>query len=382
MSKLNTVPDRPSTHEGAPAKRISPMAALRRSVCSALLWEKEFYEDGDAIADRILTLSEKVPLPDLAALALEVRTSHNLRHVPLLLLVAMARQGSGRSIVRHAIADTIRRVDEMGELLAIYAKVEGRGTDEIKPILPAQVKKGLAAAFCQFDAYQLGKYNRKGAFSLKDLILLTHPRPANSKQAELWKAVLDGTLKAPDTWEVGLSGGADKRETFTRLITEGRLGYLALLRNLRGMVEAGVDLDLIRTAIKARKGADKVLPFRFVAAARACPQLEPEIDKALVASIQEGAQLPGKTLVLADVSGSMTDRLSEKSDLTRLDAAACLASMVNADGIRVFTFSNALVEIPARRGMAAWTRSRTLSPTTVRTLGTQSPQSTGYLTTG
>ena len=353
MSKLNTAP-KPTvfTHEGAPAKRINPIAQLRRSVCSAMLWEKEFYEDGEDIAARVLRLANEVPLDDLAALAYEVRTVHKLRHMPLLLLAALAGRGSGNPTVRETIAKTIGRADEMGELLAVYCRVNDIKPDAIKPALPAQVKKGLATAFRKFDAYQLAKYNRKVVFALRDIIRLTHPKPESPEQAALWKSVLDDTLEAPDTWEVGLSGGGDKRETFTRLLSEGRLGYLALLRNLRNMTSAGVNDGLIREAILARKGARNVLPFQFVAAAKACPRMEPELDRAMIAAVEDSLPLEDRTVVLVDVSDSMNDPLSSKSDLTRMDAAATLASIVNAASLRVFTFSNDLVEIPPRKGMS------------------------------
>jgi predicted metal-dependent peptidase len=68
-------------------------------------------------------------------------------------------------------------------------------------------------------------------------------------------------------------------------------------------------------------------------------------------SLDELPPLPGRTVVLVDVSGSMTDTLSAKSDLTRMDAAATLASIVPGD-VRVFTFSSALVECPPYKGMA------------------------------
>jgi len=75
--------------------------------------------------------------------------------------------------------------------------------------------------------------------------------------------------------------------------------------------------------------------------------------------------LPGKTIVLVDVSISMNEKLSAKSELTRLDAAAALAAIVYGD-VRMFSFSAGnikyagdewngspvLVEVPPRRGMA------------------------------
>lgn len=330
------------THEGAPAARMTPEQALRRSVMSCLLWEREFYEDGLDIAERITRLASEVPAEVLAALAIEARSSFNLRHVPLLLTVALAKRGG--PIVGETIERVIQRADELTELLAIY----WRGG---KRPLSKQMKVGLARAFRKFDAYALAKYDRANAVRLRDVLFLTHAKPKDDEQAALWKALAANELIAPDTWEVALSGGADKRETFERLIREGQLGSLALLRNLRNMIEAGCDTGLVRDAIIARKGAHRVLPFRYIAAARAAPQFEPAIDQALSEAIGAMEVLPGKTAVLVDVSGSMNARLSARSDMTRMDAAAALASIIPGD-VRVFTFSHHVVEVPPRRGMA------------------------------
>jgi len=336
------------THEGGPAfGHLKPLDQLRRSVLSCLLWEGEFYEDGIAIADRITETAKEVDPLELSALAFEARTQFNLRHVPLLLLCALAEKRAALPhVVTEAVASTVQRADELTELLAVYWR-NGK-----KP-LPAGFKKGLAKAFARFDAYQLGKYNRDGAIKLRDVLFLTHAKPKDEEQAALWKKLVEGTLESPDTWEVGLSAGLDKKETFERLMAEGNLGYLALLRNLRNMEQAGCDLGKVRDAILARRnGAQRVLPFRYIAAARACPQLEPAIDVALHDAIAELPVLRGTTVVLVDVSGSMECALSGKSDLSRMDAAAALASIVSGETLRVFSFSSGLAEVPPRRGMA------------------------------
>lgn len=330
------------TYEGAPAKPMTAEQALRRSVLSCLLWEREAYEEGEEIAARILRLAAQAPRETVAALAVEARERFHLRHVPLLLLRALIQRGGPG--VADAIAATIQRADEMAELVALYWR-DGR-----KP-LSAQMKKGLARAFGKFDAYQLAKYDRDGPVRLRDVLFLAHPRPETPEREVLYRQVAERALPTPDTWEVALSGGADKKAAWERLIAEGRLGYLALLRNLRGMTEAGVDVALVREAILARRGAGRVLPFRYVAAARACPQMEPWLDQALCEAVDEGPRLPGRTVVLVDVSGSMDERLSARSDLRRVDAAATLASVIHGD-VRVFTFSDRIVEVPPRRGMA------------------------------
>jgi 60 kDa SS-A/Ro ribonucleoprotein len=336
------------TSEGAPACRISPEQELRRTALTCLLWEDAFYEDGESIADRIESLCGQVSPEKIAALAIECRKSHHLRHVPLLLLSALVARGKGR-LVSDAIATVISRPDEITELVAIYWRKHRRP-------LSNQMKKGLARAFQKFDEYSLAKYasnNSTQPIKLRDVLFLVHAKPKDSAQAETWKSLIDGMLRPADTWEVSLSAGCNKRETFERLLREGSLGYLAVLRNLRNMDEAGVDRDLIRTAILARRGgANKVLPFRFVAAARAAPSWESTLDIAMLAGMTDLPRLSGRTICLVDVSGSMDCHLSARSDLTRLDAAATLAASLHCEDLRVFTFSNAVVEVPPRRGMA------------------------------
>jgi hypothetical protein len=340
------------THEGAPAAPINAEQALRRSVMSCLLWESEFYEDGEDIAARIVRLAGTLPASKVSALAIEARERGNLRHVPLLLLSALAKIGKGDKIVADTIERVIQRADELSELLAVHAKANGVKPGEVKKKIPAQMKKGLARAFTKFNEYALGKYDRDGAVRLRDVLFMVHAKPKDHEQAALWKRLVANELTVPDTWEVQISGGADKKETFERLIREGKLGYLALLRNLRNMAEAGCDPDLVKLAIVARKGgAQRVLPFRYIAAARAAPQFEPAIDQALCEAIGELPILPGKTAILIDVSGSMDERLSAKSDMKRIDAAAGLGAIWPGD-VRMFTFSQKVVEVPPRRGMA------------------------------
>lgn len=348
MARLNTAAIAPDvrTHGGALAfPHMTPIQALRRSVLSCLLWEREAYESGEQIADRIKKLADQVSDEDLASLAVETRQVHNLRHVPLLLLVALVRKGG--PLVAPTIAATLQRADELGELLSLYW-----ADPRNKHMIPRQMRKGLQGAVRKFNEYGLAKYDRDDKVKLRDVLRLARPKPTSDFQRELWGRAVKRELATPDTWEVALSGGADKKETFERLLTEGNLGYLALLRNLRNMYQAGVDPELVKAAILARRnGAERVFPFRYVAAARAASAYEPWLDDALLASIGESTRWEGRTLVLVDVSGSMNRILSAKSDLTRIDAACALASLIPGDVIS-YTFSSQVKEVEAPRGMA------------------------------
>src|SRR6185503_14095226 len=98
---------------------------------------------------------------------------------------------------------------------------------------------------------------------------------------------------------------------------EDKLGALALLRNLRNMQTAGVDNTLIKQALEKTK-VERVLPFRFIAAARYNPTLEPQLEDAMFRCLREQEKLGGKTILLIDVSGSMDAALSEKSQMNRM----------------------------------------------------------------
>jgi len=336
----------PKTHEGAPAKIISNDQALRRSVMSCMLWEDTFYEDGQSIAERIANLVPNVLPEKVAAMAITARQDMNLRHCPLWIVKAMAQTNTHKPLVKDTLAAIIQRPDELTEFLSLYWK-------DGKTPISAQVKKGLAKAFTKFDAYQLAKYNRDGAVKLRDVLFLCHPKPKDKEQQAVWDQLVNGTLPAPDTWEVGLSSGADKLATWTRLIKENKLGALALLRNLRNMEGVGVEQKLIVDALSTMK-VDRVLPFRFIAAERYAPHLAEYIEMAFLRSIKDKPKIPGLTVLLIDVSGSMDASLSQKSEMTRWHAACGLAILCRelCEQVKIFDFAGDTKPVPNRRGFA------------------------------
>jgi len=336
---------RAKTHEGAVAQKVNSRLELRRTVLTCLLWEDTFYEKGSKIAERIADLAAKNKAEDVAALAREARDKMQLRHVPLFLVRELARRKGAGTLVAETLDRVIQRADELGEFVTLYWNPR-------KQPLSAGVKRGLAKAFTKFDAYQLAKYNRDGVVKLRDVLFLSHAKPINAEQAALWKRLVENTLEPPDTWEVALSAGKDKRETWERLLREEKLGGMAVLRNLRLMLASGVDPKVI--AARLERGIARALPFRFVTAARYAPKLEDAIEKAMLKGIAGFGKLPGSTGLLVDVSGSMDSQLAQKGETKRMDAAAGLAILLRevAADFEAATFSEKCVTIPPRRGFA------------------------------
>jgi 60 kDa SS-A/Ro ribonucleoprotein len=311
------------THGGAVVRKLTPAQELQRTVLSCLLWEDTFYESGESAATRIKKLVPLVDPKAVAALAIQARTEMKLRHVPLLLVSEMCRYAEHRKAVRETLSRVIQRADELAEFLAIYWD----GKTRSKRKLAKAAFKGLEDAFPKFSEYDFAKYKGDDKeIKLSDVIRLVRPKPINTDQAALWGRVRRNQLKTPDTWEVGISAAKDKKAEWTRLLTEGKLGALALIRNLRNMTEAEVESSLIRQALRDMK-TERVLPFRFVAAMKHAPKFTSELDAAMLRCLQGLPKLTGHTIIVVDVSGSMGSLISSKSELNRLDSAATLAAM-------------------------------------------------------
>lgn len=305
--------------------RQTTEAQLRRLVMAHLLWENDFYQDGVSTVNEIERLVPQVDPYMVAQIAYEARHVQKLRHTPLKIAVEMSKAGGRhRALLGSLLPTIITRPDQLGEFLALYWQQSGKHGKPKAP-LASQVKKGLAAAFENFDAYQLAKYaHGSDAIKLRDVLFLVHARPETAGREELYKQLAEDTLPTPDTWEVELSRWGNNRDSWMRLITENRLGALAYLRNLRNMATAGVNgADII----KGMRDLNPrwLLPVNFLAAREATPQFEGAIQDLMLRSLANTEKLPGMTDFVVDVSGSMRSMLSGVSQFNRLQIAAMMA---------------------------------------------------------
>lgn len=273
---------------------------------------------------------------------------------------------------------TVFRPDDMSEIIACFSSMN-------KTAATNSMKRGFSAAIEKMDAYSLLKY--KGA--LIDVINLVHPNPKNStatvehegKIVSVIDAIIKGLPVSADTWEVAQSeagqevakavkeGKIDekeaekilkeaKAENWDGLLEEGKLGILAALRNIRNILKSDVKKDtilklsaLLSDADAIRKG--KIMPYQIDLAQEVVNSEFSSADsRTLVNALLKGYEsavpnlaemLPGRNLVMVDMSGSMTTGVLDSSRKTRynsscMDKAALIAATVakatNADIIR------------------------------------------------
>ena len=343
-----------TNHEGANAYRMSAEMELYSAVVTTMLADLN-YENADERVQRIADLVAKVDPIFVAQLAVYARTCMNMRSVPMLLLVELARVHKGDNLVARAVAKTISRADEISELLACY---QLRNPQEgIKKLakLSHQLQAGLQEAFNKFDEYQFAKYDRSSqVVRLRDALFLVHPKAKDPEQQAIFDKIASQTLETPYTWETELSAlgqqhfeSEEAKEAaiaakWEELIASGKLGYMALLRNLRNIAQSGVSSTHINAVCARLKDPQAVLkskqlPFRFLSAYREMTQVQSPYTAHILDSLEEavvisalninGFSANDKVLLACDVSGSMRRPISLRSSVENYDIGLMLAML-------------------------------------------------------
>lgn len=335
MSKFNLgilKTNKTTNNEGAIAYRMNDKEKLVTQVLTSLFNESKFY--GDNSRD-ILNTTRNVLKSDgrfVANLCIYARNEVHLRTISHVLVSELAKSIEGKEFVRKALNRIVERPDDMTEVLAYYIHTYG------KPV-PNSVKRGLADSFGKFDEYQLAKYNRDNAIKLKDILCLVHPKAKDEKQNDLWKRLLEDRLETPVTWETELSSKGNTKEVWEDLIDGNKLGYMAMMRNLRNIIKSGAsNVNKVYEYLtdESRVLKNKQLPFRYYNAYKALQnegvgtsKIYDALETAMKTSTKNIRRLGGKTLLSADVSGSMNSPVSAKSELTCAEIAVLMLSIAN-----------------------------------------------------
>ncbi|MED1623924.1 TROVE domain-containing protein [Bacillus pseudomycoides] len=256
------------TKEGGTAYKMYDKDKLVTMVLTSFFNEPKFYGDN---SEELVTIAKQIMDRDpkfVASLAVYAREVFYMRSVTHVLAVELANHPEGRKYARQTVSRIAQRPDDVTEIMAYQLGVYGR-----KNPIPNSLKKGLADAFSTFDEYQLAKYNRTGKdVTLKDVFRLVSPSAKKgTERYELYKRLLENTLQVPYTWETQLSQKGNKKEVWEELIDSGKVGYMALLRNLRNIVNSGAsNIDTVYNILRdpERVKKSKQLPFRFFSAYR------------------------------------------------------------------------------------------------------------------
>ena len=350
--------DSSKNHEGADAFAMTPEMELYTAVVTSSLSDLN-YEKSDERTDRIARLVGKVSPEFVAKLAVYARTEMHLRSIPLLLLVELAKVHNGDDLVSRAVEKTVLRADEIMELLMCY-QWRNASDGSVKKLnkLSRQIQNGLGRAFNRFDEYQFAKYDRdKLAVTLRDALFLVHPKAKDESQQALFDKIVNRQLEVPYTWETELSAlGQEQfdsdesradafRLKWEELVNSGKLGYMALMRNLRNMVQANISADAIKAVTEILSDAGQVakskqLPFRYLSAYREIERVNSVYVNAIMTALEtavkhsasniEGFGWNTRVLLASDVSGSMMMPVSRNSTVQCYDIGLLLSMLLKS----------------------------------------------------
>lgn len=332
MSKFNTTnTNRTLNKSGHIAYSMDDKTKLMTQVLTSFFNERKFYGDN---SEEIKQTIRRVISKDagfVSNLAVFARREFNMRSVSHVLAAFLAHEIEGKPYARKTIKGICLRGDDVTELMSCYLSLFG------KPI-PNSLRKGINDVLQGFDEYTFAKYkgNRKSV-KMRDLLCLCRPAPQNNEQSDLWKRVLEDKLKIPFTWETELSKNGNNAKTWEKLIDSGKVGYMALLRNLRNIIiskpkNADKVFDIIQNPKYVK--TSKQLPFRFLSAYKelidiADSEIFDCLENAIEASIENMPKFDGTTVIAVDISDSMGDTISKKSNIRCYEIAMLLGLIAN-----------------------------------------------------
>ena len=361
------------------------------SMLNTIKLEPQFYRSENQTMRELRDLIERIGLKDPYFVAQAIVYSRclgeGMRSVNHLAAALLAPFISGKEYAKrfYGLWDKkekkggcIYRVDDMSEIKDVYAALN-------KSTLSNSMKKGFAAVLEALDTYQLAKYKD----TVIDMANLTHPKSALSKaeivvdgkKMKVIDALMKGVTVSADTWEVANSEAGQevakavkagkltkaeaeatlanaKNDNWEAMLTEGKLGILAAIRNIRSMLKSPrkevVDAlcKLVSNGEAIRNG--KIMPYQIDYAYEVVKkEFSNSADgRRVMEALLKGYEyavpnlaeaLPGRTCVMVDCSGSMNTyctQAGQRSNIATSAAekagliAATIAKATNADVVR------------------------------------------------
>lgn len=394
------------THEAGIGWARDAKSELFLTAVSTMIGEGNAYESGDARLDRMRELVMDVTAQDPAWLAGFIpwlRSEAQIRTGSVVLAAETARAmyihrrnrvtPASSISVRKLVDAACQRADEPAEMLAYWRSTYGR-------VLPDGLQRGVADAASRLytERAALRWDGTDRAWRMGDVLAVAHPTPKDPQQAALFRCLIDrrygraegdyglgmlsaradldtippverrawlasgphaagGVRRAGHDWRslaTWLQGPLDA--TAWEAILPG-LGYMAILRNLRNLDEAGVSDQAVEVVAAKIMDAGEVkasrqFPLRYLSAMREARSLRWSwpLERALQLSLNNVPELSGRTLVMVDTSGSMEGQMSDRSGLRRRDAAVIFGLAVAQRCRQVDVVSFSAPRLPGQLG--------------------------------
>lgn len=283
--------------------------------------------------------------------AVELRNVDLIRSTPQVILVraAMHEKSRGTGLIPKYASKICNRGDEPANALSYFFVTYGKD----KPI-PNSLKKGLKNVLESFNDYTISKYKMENNFvKTRDVVNLVHA------YSESIDKLMKGKAKQDKTWNSIVSNTKKDEKSKTEIWTDALKGmpHMALLRNLRNLIENNVDENLYLQKLLDGVEGGKQLPFRYYSAYKfikniASPNILDTVEECLEKSFTNAPHFSGRTMILSDNSGSAWGSLTSEYGSMHIAEIGNLMAVMTAkmcDQGEVGIFGDKLEIIPVRK---------------------------------
>ena len=320
-----------TSYEGASAYNKNVVEDWTNFLFSCFL-ENRYYESADKQMERYIELTDKVSaeLGDefVAKASLFARNELGMRSISQ--MTAAYLNGKQFDHKRAYFRNFCHRPDDVAETLAAIKFLDGKRSHAMV--------RGFGDYLSGLNEYQLGKYKLNNKeYSMYDCINICH---AHSAVIDKYKA---GALETPETWETKISASTQetKAKEWHTLVEQGKLGYIALIRNLRNILQSAESAEWIQRVLvpqienEVAIKKSLIYPYQIYCAYKNLMEwgvlnVTTALDKAFRVSAGNMPQLPGSSVILLDVSGSMESAISGHSNMTIKEVGAVYAAAIYA----------------------------------------------------
>ena len=258
--------------------------------------------------------------------AVRLRNEENMRTTPQVILVRAAHHKSakGTGLVNLYSKDIIKRADEPSVGLAYHVYRYGKACP-----IPNSLKKAWRNSLQGFNDYSLAKYRMENKeVKTVDVVNLVHPKSFN-----IDKLMKDQLRNTENTWEAIISAEGSNKESWTKALDV--MGHMALLRNLRNLIEKGVEHDLYLGQLVEGAPTGKQFPFRYYSAYNVIKQLAGSngrvldaLEECMELSIGNMPKFDGRLMSLCDNSGSAQSATTSSVGTMRISQIANLSAVI------------------------------------------------------
>ena len=331
---------------------------LYRNLLAASLGD----EPSGPLSEEGMTVRKEIRQGDaevLGRLAIHLREEKGFRDAAFWLTAELAALHGNEESIGLLVQRIIRQPLEIPRWLPYFTRAAGAGQ---KP--ERAVRKHLTLLFNHLDEYTFSRCNRETQVAVREALHWLRPKAADRVKKNLCSRVLRDQVPVRSTWEQEWHAlhhqhydSPEQRQVLLRDkwkegISSFRIGYTALLDNLRPMLCAGVSGKVLKLAAEylgnaAAVSRSGISPLRLLDVHQSLRRMDQggvgmlseALEDAALHSNWSGSAFgsEGVSVIAMDVSNSMKRPLYPGGGVQRYDVAPLLAQLWKNRGYSLYT---------------------------------------------